>query len=207
MSNAKTEREQADELPGGDVIRILLQQHAHIRDLFSNVKNTRGDDRRQWFDELRATLAVHETAEELILRPVAKRTAGEAEVEERNREEKAASAALAELEKMDVDSAEFATEFNYFEQAVLAHAEREERQEFPAVREGCDRDQLRTMGFHLQSILSLAPTHPHPKVAGSATAQWMTGPFTALLDRVKDAMRGGSMREELSRRRGFLRLP
>lgn len=188
MSDAKTEREQADELPGGDVVRILLQQHAHIRDLFSNVRKTRGSERQQWFDELRATLAVHETAEEMILRPVAKRTAGAAEVEARNAEEKAASETLAELETMDVDSGEFAANFDSFERAVIAHAEREEREEFPAVRAGCDRDQLRTMGYHLQSVLAMAPTHPHPKVAGSTTAQWMTGPFAALLDRVKDAV-------------------
>ncbi|MDX3098158.1 hemerythrin domain-containing protein [Streptomyces sp. ME19-03-3] len=188
MSDAKTEREQADELPGGDVVRILLQQHAHIRDLFSNVTKTRGEQRQQWFDELRATLAVHETAEEMILRPVARRTAGEAEADARDREEKAASEALAGLERMDVDSDEFATEFRFFERAVIAHAEREEREEFPAVRAGCDREQLRTMGYHLQSVLAMAPTHPHPKVAGSTTAQWMAGPFAALLDRVRDAV-------------------
>ncbi|MDX3355369.1 hemerythrin domain-containing protein [Streptomyces sp. ME01-24h] len=188
MSDAKTEREQADELPGGDVVRILLQQHAHIRDLFSNVTKTRGEQRQQWFDELRATLAVHETAEEMILRPVARRTAGEAEADARDREEKAASEALAGLERMDVDSDEFATEFRFFERAVIAHAEREEREEFPAVRAGCDREQLRTIGYHLQSVLAMAPTHPHPKVAGSTTAQWMAGPFAALLDRVRDAV-------------------
>ncbi|WP_431945164.1 hemerythrin domain-containing protein [Actinacidiphila sp. bgisy167] len=188
MSDAKAERAQADELPGGDVVRILLQQHAHIRDLFSNVRRTRGAERQQWFDELRATLAVHETAEEMILRPVAKRTAGAAEVAARNAEEKALSEALAELETMDVDSGAFTTRIGSFERAVIAHAEREEREEFPAVRAGCDRDQLRTMGYHLQSVLAMAPTHPHPKVAGSTTAQWMTGPFAALLDRVKDAV-------------------
>ncbi|MDX3235046.1 hemerythrin domain-containing protein [Streptomyces sp. ME03-5709C] len=194
MSDAKTEREQADELPGGDVVRILLQQHAHIRDLFSNVRKTRGERRQEWFDELRATLAVHETAEEMILRPVARRTAGEAEADARDREEKAASEALAGLERMEVDSDEFATEFRLFERAVIAHAEREEREEFPAVRAGCDREQLRTMGYHLQSVLAMAPTHPHPKVAGSTTAQWMAGPFAALLDRVRDAVAASGKR-------------
>ncbi|MFJ9914268.1 hemerythrin domain-containing protein [Actinacidiphila glaucinigra] len=194
MGDAKTERQQADDLPGGNVVRILLQQHAHIRDLFSNVKKTRGDERQQWFDKLRATLAVHETAEEMILRPVAKRTAGEAEVEARNLEEKFASETLAELETMDVDSAEFDTKFAYFERAVIKHAEREEQQEFPAVLAGCDQDQLRTMGYHLQSVLSMAPTHPHPKVAGSTTAQWVMGPFASLLDRVKDAVEASRSR-------------
>ncbi|WP_406272665.1 hypothetical protein OH779_35510 [Actinacidiphila glaucinigra] len=50
------------------------------------------------------------------------------------------------------------------------------------------------MGYHLQSVLSMAPAHPHPKVAGSTTAQWMAGPFAALLDRFKDAVEASRSR-------------
>ncbi|MFF9125215.1 hypothetical protein ACF09J_18265 [Streptomyces sp. NPDC014889] len=43
------------------------------------MKQSSGDEKQQTFDELRALLAVHETAEEMILRPVAADTAGTAE--------------------------------------------------------------------------------------------------------------------------------
>ncbi|MGV9566722.1 hemerythrin domain-containing protein [Streptomyces sp. NPDC003480] len=195
MSNATMERAEAARLPEGDVVRILLEQHARIRDLFAEVKGAQGDEKKEIFDELRALLAVHETAEEMILRPVAEKTAGAAEAEARNHEEEEANKVLAQLEKMDVGSPEFDTRIAAFERAVIDHAEHEEQEEFPAVRQGCDEDQLKGMGTLLEAAEKMAPTHPHPTAAGSTTAQWLTGPFVSMVDRVKDALtrsRGGS---------------
>jgi hemerythrin superfamily protein len=194
VSNATTERREAARLPEGDVVRILLEQHARIRDLFAGVKGARGDEKKQTFDELRALLAVHETAEELILRPTAKKTAGEAEADARNHEEEAANKVLAELEKMDVSSPEFDDRFAAFERSVIDHAEHEEQEEFPAVRRGCDEDQLKGMGTRLQMAEKMAPTHPHPTVAGSPAAQLLTGPFASMVDRVKDTLSGSTGR-------------
>jgi hemerythrin superfamily protein len=191
VSNAQTERQEAARLPEGDVVRILLEQHARIRDLFAEVKNARGAQKKERFDELRALLAVHETAEEMILRPTAEKTAGEAEAEARNHEEEEANKTLVELEKMDIGSAEFDAKFAAFERSVIDHAEHEEQEEFTAVREGCAGDELRGMGSRLQAVERMAPTHPHPVAAGSPAAQWLTGPFTAMIDRVKDAIGTG----------------
>ncbi|MEU6262733.1 hemerythrin domain-containing protein [Saccharopolyspora shandongensis] len=191
MSTAQTERQEAARLPEGDVVRVLLEQHARIRDLFAEVKNAQGDQKQNLFDELRALLAVHETAEELVLRPVAKKTAGEAEAEARNHEEEEANHVLAELEKMDVNSPDFDAKLSDFERSVIDHAEHEEREEFPAVRRGCEQDQLDGMGSRLQAVEKMAPTHPHPTAAGSPIAQMLTGPFAAMVDRVKDAIGSG----------------
>jgi hemerythrin superfamily protein len=185
---ADAERRQAAQLPEGDVVGILLEQHARIRDLFTDVKGAAGDHKQQAFDELRALLAVHETAEEMIVRPVAKDTAGEQEAEARNHEEEEANKVLAELEKMDVRSAEFDAQFAKFERAVIDHAEREEQEEFPAVHDGRTEDQLRSMGTRLRAAEKIAPTHPHPSAAGSPTAQWTVGPFASLVDRTRDAI-------------------
>lgn len=146
MSNATMERKEAARLPEGDVVRVLLEQHARIRDLFDDVKSAQGEQKKQTFDELRALLAVHETAEELILRPTAKKTAGDDEADARNHEEEEANKVLAELEKMDVTSAEFDAKFAAFEKSVIDHAEHEEQEEFPAVRRGCDEEQLKGLG-------------------------------------------------------------
>ncbi|UXY23575.1 hemerythrin domain-containing protein [Streptomyces cynarae] len=194
MSDATMERKEAARLPEGDVVRVLLEQHARIRDLFDDVKSAQGEQKKQTFDELRALLAVHETAEELILRPTAKRTAGDAEAEARNHEEEEANKVLAELEKMDVTSAEFDGKLAAFEKAVIDHAEHEEREEFPAVRRGCDEEQLKGLGARLQMVEKVAPTHPHPTAAGSPAVQLLTGPFASMVDRVKDAITGSSGR-------------
>lgn len=174
------------------MIGILLEQHARIRDLFSDVKTADGVHKRQAFDELRALLAVHETAEEMVLRPVAQDVAGEAEADARNHEEEAANKVLADLEKMDVSGAEFDAVFARFEQAVIDHAEHEEREEFPSVIRECAADRRKGMGTMLRAAEKIAPTHPHPGAAGSPMAQWTVGPFASLVDRTKDALKAAT---------------
>ncbi|TQJ91264.1 hemerythrin domain-containing protein [Streptomyces sp. SLBN-31] len=191
MSEGLSDRDQAAHLPEGDVVAILLEQHARIKELFATVKGAQGEAKKEAFDELRALLAVHETAEEMILRPVAADTAGKEEADARNEEEAEANKVLAALEKMDVTDAEFDAELAKFEQAVVEHAEHEEQEEFPAVRAGCTEEQLRKMGQRLQTVEKMAPTHPHPTAAGSPKAQWMTGPFASMVDRAKDALSRG----------------
>lgn len=188
MSNAAQERAEAALLPEDDVIGILLSQHARIRDLFAGVRTARGDAKRAKFDELRALLAVHETAEEIILRPVAKKEAGEKEAEARDKEEAEANKALAELERMDIDGPGFAEKLDELEKAVGEHADHEEREEFPPLRARCSAEQLRSMGSRLLTAEKAAPTHPHPVTAGSPAAQWTAGPFASLLDRARDAL-------------------
>lgn len=172
----------------GDVIAVLLQQHARIRELSAEVRTALGDRRQRCFDELRALLAVHETAEEMVLRPLSRRTAGAAVAEARDREEAEANQVLAELERLDVSSAAFEERFARFARSVTAHAEHEEEHEFPALRAGCDRERLVRAGQRLRAAERIAPTHPHPRTAGSTAAQWTVGPFASLVDRARDAL-------------------
>lgn len=190
MGGAAEDRAQAAKLPEGDVIRILLEQHARIQDLFDDVAETSGDHKQMAFDELRALLAVHETAEEMILRPVSKPLAGDGIADARNQEESEANEVLAELEKLDVASSDFDTKFRSFKQSVIQHAESEEKEEFPAVVSQCDVEKRRSMGSQLKKVESFAPTHPHPSAAGSPVAQWTVGPFASLVDRTRDALSG-----------------
>ena len=186
MGTPAEDRAKAAELPDGDVIRILLEQHARIRELFDDVVAAEGKHRQRAFDELRALLAVHETAEEMILRPVSSDAAGKSVVDARNHEEATATEVLKRLEKMDVDSTEFATLLAEFRTSVEEHAEAEEKDEFPRVLESCDEHKRRSMGKRLRVAESVAPTHPHPSTAGSPTAQWVVGPFASLVDRTRD---------------------
>lgn len=188
MSASDAERNAAARLPDGDVVGLLLEQHARIRELFAQVSASRGEGRKLAFDELRALLAVHEAAEELIVRPVAEKTAGKEEAEARNAEEKEASKVLKQLEGMDVASPGFDSALAEFEQAVSAHAEREEREEFPALVAQCSEEQRRGMGHKLRKAEHLAPTHPHPTATGKRAALAMTGPFAAMMDKARDAM-------------------
>jgi hemerythrin superfamily protein len=189
MGDAAEDRAQAAELPEGDVVRVLLEQHARIRELFADVKSAEGEHKQHAFDELRALLAVHETAEEMVLRPVTAKTAGQSVVDARNHEEAEANEVLKDLEKLDVGSSDFDQMLADFERAVDDHAEAEESEEFPTVLAECDEDKRRTMGTHLRAAESIAPTHPHPSTAGSTVAQYAVGPIASLVDRTRDAIK------------------
>jgi len=188
MSEAQADRAKAADLPEGDVIRILLEQHARIRELFADVLSAEGDHKSHAFDELRALLAVHETAEELVLRPVTKSTAGDAVADARNSEEAEANEVLKGLEKMDVTSADFDEKLAEFRNAVDEHAEAEESEEFPHILTSCDADKRATMGKAMLAAEKLAPTHPHPSTAGKIPAQLAVGPFASVVDRARDAI-------------------
>lgn len=187
MSQAHQERMRAAELPPGSVISVLLEQHAKIRDLFAQTASAQGKPRQKAFDELRELLAVHEAGEEIIVRPISKQAEHGAIAGARNREEKQAASALAELEKLDVGSAEFAAKLAALEQEVSHHADKEESDEFPFILSTVDPEKQVSMGTHLLDVQKAAPTHPHPGAAGSPAAQKAAGPFAGLLDRARDA--------------------
>ena len=171
-----------------DIIELLLGQHVRIEGLFARVKATAGGARQTAFDELRGLLAVHETGEEMVLRPVSKKAAGLQVAEARNREEQEANKVLAELEHLDVSGPEFEARFAHFEQSVLAHAQHEEKEEFPRVRAQCSAAELAALGEHLLRAEETAPTHPHVSASGSPAAHKVVGPFAALIDRVRDRL-------------------
>jgi iron-sulfur cluster repair protein YtfE (RIC family) len=170
-------------------IDFLLGQHAQVTALLDAVDAAPAAERQQSFDQLRELLAVHETAEELVLRPITRREVpgGEAIAAARMGEENQSKDALAELEKMDAGSAEFQARFADFASDVRQHAHNEETYEFPLVREQQTASELVKLGEQLETAEKLAPTHPHPS-ARSTAANIVLGPFAAMVDRVRDAL-------------------
>lgn len=181
-----------------DVIDLLIAQHSLIRDLFVEVKTTRGEAQQDAFDRLRRMLAVHETAEEEVLHPAARRelaAGNEGLVADRLAEENEAKEMLSRLEEMQPGEPEFFELLDQLRFAVLAHARSEERYEFMQLRGKSDPETLRSMATLVRAAEAAAPTHPHPGVE-SATANLAAGPFVAIVDRVKDAMRDTSGRTD-----------
>lgn len=174
-----------------DVVQFLVSQHEQIKGLFAETLNATGNDRREPFIKLRRLLAVHETAEEEVVHPRAKRklSNGKDVATARLKEEHAAKMTLIQLEKLDVGSKEFATELAKFRDAVVKHAEREEKQEFAKLQEELSSDELEKMGRAAKLAEAVAPTRPHAGVE-SQVANLMTGPFAAMLDRTRDIVAG-----------------
>jgi len=176
---------------GVDVVSFLKAQHQQIKELFSQVRTTNGELRQSAFTELRRLLAVHETAEEEIVHPAARKTLpdGDSIVNVRLQEENKAKKELSLLEGLAIDSADFESQLGTLAMDVLAHAEAEERQEFEPLAQSLDLQHLEKMRRAVEFAERVAPTRPHPGVE-SQVANVLVGPFAAMLDRARDLLSG-----------------
>jgi hemerythrin superfamily protein len=146
MGDAKEDRAKAAKLPEGDIVRILLTQHADVKDLLDQIEAASGTTRKKLFTQLTTMLKAHETAEEAVVRPVTKETAGEDVVDARNAEEAEADEVIAALSDLDVDSDDFDAQFAEFKQAVSDHAEAEETEEFPTIQSARTAKERKALG-------------------------------------------------------------
>lgn len=176
-----------------DVVTFLTAQHEQIKQLFAEVLSSTGEQRKEKFTALRRLLAVHETAEEEVVHPRARREIDEGEriVDERLNEENEAKETLSELEKLDVDDPEFETQFREFQADVLEHAENEEQHEFRQLADELPDEQLERMQRAVRLAEATAPTRPHAGVESPA-ANMLAGPFASMLDRARDVLTGKS---------------
>jgi hemerythrin-like domain-containing protein len=178
----------------GDVVTYLTEQHEKIKALFiETLDAAKTEDQREAFGRLRTLLAVHETAEEMMVHPRVRRKidGGDAVVDARLSEEHDSKVALTELEKIPFGTAEFTKALIHLQRAVLEHAEREETEEFTLLEEQLSNDELKKMTTAVEVAERIAPTHPHAGVE-SAFANFAAGPFASLLDRARDALRGNA---------------
>jgi hemerythrin superfamily protein len=173
----------------GDLVAQLLTQHEQVRAAIDAVaRTTTSESRQEAFDILRELLARHETAEEMIVRPLTRSLdGGKAVAAARMDEENHSKDVLAELENLDIASEEFARTFETFAQAVLTHAQSEEALEFPLLRQQLDAETLEKAEKQLLMAEKTAPTHPHPS-ARSTAMNYVAGPVAAVADRARDAI-------------------
>jgi hemerythrin superfamily protein len=175
-----------------DVVQLLLEQHNQIKALFNRLANEpQGKQKRELFEDLVRLLAVHETAEEEVVHPVARRNidSGDQVVENRRKEEDQAKRELAALYDLGVDHPEFNAKLTKLGEAVLQHANREESEEFQSLRQKMSKEQLSRMAGAVRAAEKVAPTRPHPHSGESAPANLLTGPPMAIFDRVRDRVR------------------
>ncbi|MEU5316572.1 hemerythrin domain-containing protein [Streptomyces sp. NPDC021056] len=173
-----------------DVVELLKGQHTRIRELLDEVAAGKGDERKHAFHDLVRLLAVHETAEEEVVHPFARKNidGGELVVKDRIEEEEKAKRVLSELDDMDPDSAEFLDRFAALREDVLTHAANEERHEFAHFHKIADRGRLENLARAVQAAEALAPTRPHPGT-DTAVKNVAVGPVAAVVDRTRDIVR------------------
>ena len=113
-----------------DVVSFLTEQHEQLKSLMPTVLERQGPERTNRFAQVRAVLAAHEALEQEAVHPRAMAEVDEEVVQARLNEESAAENAIADLEQLDVDSPDFVNGYNKLCADVVAHAEKEEHEEF-----------------------------------------------------------------------------
>ena len=176
-----------------EVVDFLKAQHNLIEDLFDQVLLASDPQAREKpFVQLRQLLAVHETAEEMVVHPRARSELVEGDdiVDARLKEEHEAKELLSKIEGLDITSQEFIDELTKLRDAVLDHAKQEESEEFSKLQRYLDDDDLKRMGTAVRAAEAIAPTRPHAGVE-SAKLNFAVGPFASLLDRARDLIEHG----------------
>ena len=174
-----------------EVVAFLKAQHNLIEDMFDEVLLASDPEARaEPFAALRQLLAVHETAEEMVVHPRVRRESddGDPLVDARLKEEHDAKELLSQIEQIDITSRLFIDELTKLRKAVLDHAEHEEIDEFPLLERELDASSLKRMTAAVRAAQAIAPTHPHPGVE-SAKLNFAVGPFVSMLDRARDLIR------------------
>jgi hemerythrin superfamily protein len=181
--NTQTNRE--------DAVDFLLDQHRQVRELFGEIEQSSGRPRRRASQALVRLLAVHETAEEIAVWPtvMAQLPEGRGLAVARKREENRSKKLLSRFERIDPSSDSYDQKLAEVKALVLDHAEREEREVFPLLRQHKSESQLRGMRTTLIAAEAIAPTHPHPHAPESAVGNLLLGPPIAIVDRMRDAVR------------------
>ena len=174
-----------------DVIALVLEDHRQIKSMMNDLSaSTAQGDSDDLFERLIAKLAMHETAEEEVVHPLARKTpGGDAIVDELLTEEDKGKKALAELEKMGPSDPGFKSKFEMVKQEVLTHAEHEELREHPNLRSNVDEEQRAKAASMFRVAEKIGPTHAHKMAPESATGNIFVGMFVAVADRVRDAIR------------------
>ncbi len=132
---ASRHRAEADQLADGDVVGVVLRQHADILDAIEQVTSGTGAARADDWDRLSRLLRAHETAEQEVIRPLVQRSDDPQEAQARNAEEQEADQEVARLSSMGADSPDFRPAFDEFAGTVHDHAEAEEQHELSMLRE------------------------------------------------------------------------
>jgi hemerythrin superfamily protein len=176
-----------------EVIAFLKAQHNLIEDMFDQVLHASDPHAREKaFVQLRQLLAVHETAEEMVVHPRVRREvdAVDSIVNARLEEEHDAKELLSRIEKIDITSQRFIDELTKLRDAVLDHALHEEKYEFPKLERKLDADELKRLTSAVRAAEAIAPTRPHAGVE-SPMLNFAVGPFASMIDRARDLIEHG----------------
>lgn len=175
-----------------DIIELLSNDHEEVDRLFERYDGT--DDATEQDEIARQVvhdLSVHAAVEEQFVYPLVRLKLDGTTADHAIEEHQEVKQLLADLEKAEAGTAAHAELMGQLADSVRHHVEEEEGKIFPSLRAETDDDTRQKLGTVVEKAKGLVPTHPHPLVPGTATAQLAAGPWATAIDKVRDLLGAG----------------
>ncbi|GAA4693156.1 hemerythrin domain-containing protein [Pseudonocardia yuanmonensis] len=187
-----TETVARDDVPSGaDVVDELTRDHHEVLELLERITATRvAQERRDMADTAIAEVVRHSVAEEMYVYPAMSDALdrGADTVEHDKEEHNKLERIMKDLEGVDGDDPRFDTLVADFTRALRHHAEDEETEQFPRMREAIPQEQLVELRRKVEAAKKIAPTRPHPDSPNAELFHKMAGPGVGLVDRLRDRL-------------------
>jgi len=171
------------------VTTIIENDHREVERLFAAYfAAATATEKDGLINDIRLALAPHAAAEEILVYPAVRHAAHEGGEKASHAidEHQEIKRLLSEVDKMPAGDSGRDQKVTELQQAVEHHVGEEEGSVLPSLRAGMDAAGLERMGELFEQMKPLLPTHPHPLVPGTATAQLLAGPLASVADRIRD---------------------
>jgi hemerythrin superfamily protein len=174
-----------------DVIELLLADHEAAKVLLGRFDDVVPTERAAYFYEVVTELVRHEVAEEHVVYPIIRHATpgGEQEAKARIAEQTEMEGLLVAMERSDVSSIEFASQFATLRRTVLDHARAEEATTFPLLQEMEDAESRLALGGRYEHAKARAPSHPHPHTPHTPPGNAILDSVAYFFDKARDAVR------------------
>jgi hemerythrin superfamily protein len=172
-----------------DIVKLLTQDHAEVNQLFGRfARSSKPETLKDLARKIIHELSVHAAVEEQFVYPVLRRKVddGSGLADHAIDEHQEVKRLLADLEKLEPGDAEFTSKMDKVMAAVREHVSEEEGDVLPKLKAATDTELRDNLGTLVEKAKSVVPTHPHPLVPGTATAQLIAGPWASIVDRIRD---------------------
>jgi hemerythrin superfamily protein len=175
-----------------DAVTLLERDHRNVEGLFQQYEAAEDvEEKTKVAHEVVHELAVHGEIEELVVYPRLRLALqdGDRLADEAIKEHVQMKQTLDEIDSMSADEVGFDERMQTLVGEVRQHVQEEESELLPRVRQTLTPEERGQLSESMEGARAMVPTRPHPKAPTSPGAKVAAGPPTALVDRVRDAVR------------------
>jgi hypothetical protein len=136
-----------------EATRLLKQQHEEVKELFKRYEAADEDSEKQaLFDQIADDFAAHGEIEEKIFYPAVYVGALKEKLQEAVEEHLAARRIASDLLDLEPSDAQFDAKMKVLQELIEHHVEEEEGELFPLVQQNFAREELDTLGVHMEQL-------------------------------------------------------